>query len=124
MLLLNALFNGQCFAQVPNFLREDFAEQAAAQAQLEDEDWQEFEAGLFEKKAINLNKVEQEEMLSWGILTPWQVQQFINYRHLLGNFIHVNELQAVPGWYPALIKMLVPYCVVRPENSLWEVKKR
>ena len=124
MLLLNALFNGQCFAQVPNFLREDFAEQAAAQAQLEDEDWQEFEAGLFEKKAINLNKVEQQEMLSWGILTPWQVQQFINYRHLLGNFIHVNELQAVPGWYPALIKMLVPYCVVRPENSLWEVKKK
>lgn len=124
MLFFNALFNGQCFAQVPNFLREDFAEQAAAQAQLEDEDWQSFEEGLLTKRAINLNKVEEEEMLSWGILTPWQVQQFINYRNLLGKLIHVNELQAVPGWYPDLIKMLIPYCFIRPENSLWADKKK
>lgn len=124
MLLFNAFLSEQCIAQVPVFFNEDFAEQAAAQSQLEDEDWQEFEAGLFEKKAIDINQVQQEEMLSWGILTPWQVQQFINYRHLLGNFIHVNELQAVPGWYPALIKMLVPYIKVRPGNTLWEVKKK
>lgn len=124
ILLLLALFSGQCLAQVPNFFTEDFAEQAANQAQLLDEDWQEFEDGFLAKKAININQVQEEEMHSWGVLTPWQIRQFINYRKLFGKFIHVNELQAVPGWYPELIKMLVPYLKVQQETIFFERKKK
>lgn len=122
--LFSALLSVQCLAQVPNFFKEDFVEQAAAQAQLVDEDWLEFEDVLLARKAININQVREEEMESWGILTPWQIQQFINYRRLLGDFIHVNELQAVPGWHPALIKMVVPFFKIRPENNFWDGKKK
>jgi hypothetical protein len=38
-----------------------------------------------------------------------QVQSFISYRKLMGEFVSLYELQAIPGWEQALVLKLFPY---------------
>lgn len=117
-------FWSPCFAQINSNVNEEMAELLATQSQFSDQDWQDVEEGVVDKLGVDINSITEDEMGSWGLLTPWQVQQFFAYRKLLGNFIHVNELQAVPGWYPALIKKLLPLLKLsQPAFSFIAIKK-
>lgn len=44
---------------------------------------------------------------------PWlnemQVQSYLRYRSFFGNPENIYELQAIPGWTPALIRQVLPY---------------
>ncbi len=63
----------------------------------------------YQRNPININTASASLLTGLRILTPMQVQSFINYRGLLGNFISLYELQAVPGWDVAIIQKLRPY---------------
>lgn len=123
-ILLIQLMLEETSGQISEWSRELIAQQAAEQESSVSANWEEFELELRSKSAININTVDEEVLTSWGVLTPWQVQQFLTYRMLFGNFIHVNELQAVPGWDPSLIKRLLPFVVVKERNEFSETQKK
>ncbi|MGZ5285741.1 MAG: hypothetical protein ACXWB9_01085 [Flavisolibacter sp.] len=64
---------------------------------------------------LNINKTGPDELRQTGLLTGLQIDHFIRYRALLGNFIDLHELQAIPFWNLNTIKKLLPYLVVREE---------
>lgn len=50
----------------------------------------------FIKNPVNLNTANEDELKQLQILSPLQIQNIIAYRKLLGSFIDIYELQAVP----------------------------
>ena len=66
----------------------------------------------FIKTPINLNYADDGQLKELKILSPIQIYNLISYRNLLGSFLNIYELQAVPGWDVTLIKILRPYITV------------
>ncbi len=59
------------------------------------------------------------------LLNSLQINNLINYREMLGKFISVYELQAVPGFTVEVIKQILPYITVSQEElSFTGIKKR
>src|SRR5690349_13079118 len=66
------------------------------------------------KRPLNINIASPSELEAIFFLTPIQIEQLINYRQLLGNFIDLHELQAVPSWDLNLIQKALPYITTNP----------
>ncbi len=73
----------------------------------------------FLKNPLNLNSANAAALKELTILTPVQIQQIIRYRTLLGNFISIYELQAVPGLDLPLIERLWPYITVSTPSNVF-----
>ncbi|MBV7533622.1 helix-hairpin-helix domain-containing protein [Chitinophaga sp. sic0106] len=76
----------------------------------DDEQWQQL--AYRQKHRLSLNTAELQELTALGVLSPLQVGNLLQYRQLLGNFVSIYELQAVPGFDLPLIKKLLPYVKV------------
>jgi hypothetical protein len=74
----------------------------------------------FRKHPISLNAATAEELQSLKIITDLQINNFIRYRNLLGKFISIYELQAVPTWDVLTIKKILPYIFVGDAVSVKE----
>ncbi len=72
----------------------------------------------FIKDPVNLNYADEAVLQQLHLLTPLQIQQFILYRKLLGRFISIYELQAIPQWTPALLRKIRPYITVSSDIEL------
>lgn len=78
-----------------------------------------------EKKKFNINMVTESELFSIQILTPIQITQFINYRKLMGSFISLLEVQAIPYWDAMTAKKIIPFFRIDNEtNIVPEMKQR
>jgi hypothetical protein len=66
----------------------------------------------FIKEPLNLNTADENDLKSLKILTPLQIHHLLVYRDLLGSFINIYELQAIPGWDVLLIREIRPYITV------------
>ena len=66
----------------------------------------------YQKNPININTASESLLSGLRILSPMQVQSIISYRSLLGNFVNIYELQAVPGCDIATIQRLRHYITV------------
>ena len=66
----------------------------------------------FTEHPMDLNVVGEEILKELLILTPLQIRQFLSYRQLLGKFISVYELQAIPLWDVATIEKILPFIKV------------
>ena len=66
----------------------------------------------FHKHPLNLNEADEDDLKELKILTGLQIENFISYRRLFGNFISIYELQAIPSWDIRTIKRLLPYITV------------
>ncbi len=71
----------------------------------------------FIKDPINLNTAEERDLNELKILTPLQIHYFISYRNLLGKFVSVYELQAIPSWDILLIKKIKPYITTNVNSA-------
>src|SRR5436190_22487127 len=58
----------------------------------------------FIKEPLNLNTTEVSDLEQLKVLSPLQIHNLIAYRSLLGSFINIYELQAIPGWDVLLIR--------------------
>ncbi|WP_424963748.1 ComEA family DNA-binding protein [Ekhidna sp.] len=67
---------------------------------------------LYYTNKLNLNKVEPEELASLYILSPAQISNFFTYRDQLGDFLSINELQAIPEMDLETIRLLQPFVTV------------
>jgi hypothetical protein len=74
----------------------------------------------FRKHPINLNSATLEELQAIRFLNELQIASFFRYRSLLGNFIDIHELQAVPGWNLNTINKVLPFVTVGNAVSVKE----
>lgn len=74
----------------------------------------------YSKHPLNLNEASADELRTLHLLTDLQIFHFIQYRSLLGKFISVYELQAVPTWDVATIKKILPYILTGDRLTLQE----
>lgn len=91
----------------------------ADQAETEDDTYlQDLEH--FRKNPLNLNIADAEELKQLRIITDLQITNLISYRNLLGKFIHIYELQAIPAWNIATIKKILPFITITGPLKLKE----
>lgn len=65
---------------------------------------------------IDLNNADADELKNLFILSPQQIQSFLNYREKYGRLLTIYELQAVPGFSLEDIKRVLPFVTVRETN--------
>lgn len=79
----------------------------------------------FLKDPINLNTSDMATLKELMIFTPIQIQQILRYKALLGDFISIYELQAVPGLELTFIEKIRPYITVHtPQKLIFSARKR
>ncbi len=71
------------------------------------------------KDPINLNYADKGQLEEFKFLSPIQISNLLSYRNLLGNFINIYELQAIPGWDVALLRRLKPYITVASKIEIF-----
>ncbi|QNF35553.1 helix-hairpin-helix domain-containing protein [Adhaeribacter swui] len=74
------------------------------------------------QQPINLNKTSREELESLFILTPMQVNGFLEYRKQNSPILTLYELQVIPGFDLPTIYKLLPFVVVPEGNLLTQIK--
>ena len=72
----------------------------------------------FIKDPLNLNTAGESDLNELKIFTPLQLHNFFSYRNLMGRFINIYELQAIPGWDVSLIRKIRSYVTVGNSGSL------
>ena len=66
----------------------------------------------YKTNPINLNTAEESDLKELKMISDLQIQNFLNYRRLLGNFISIYELQSIPDWDVETILRLIPFIKV------------
>src|SRR6476661_50266 len=66
----------------------------------------------FKKHPLNLNEADAGELKELFFLTDLQIDNLLSYRHLLGKFISIYELQAIPAWDVGTIKKVLPFVTI------------
>ena len=119
-------FTGCCFGQLkaqdvqPSNTEQQLENLADAdEAETEDDSWLQ-ELVQFRKNPINLNTADADDLRQLKILNDLQITNFIAYRKLIGNFLSIYELQAIPSWDIGVIKKLSPFAVVVNKIDLSE----
>ncbi len=79
----------------------------------------------YRRRPINLNSADADQLKALNILTEIQIENLRKYRILFGNFIHIYELQAIPGWDVGTVRKLMNFVTIRePLNVQKEFSKR
>lgn len=83
------------------------------------------ELQYYVKHPVNVNYADANALQQLKILSPVQIESLLSYRKLLGNFLSVYELQAVPTWDLNLINRIIPYVTVAPKaDVIKSIRKR
>jgi len=84
--------------ELPNSTKQQLENLAdAMEEETEDDNFLQ-QLSYLHKEPLNLNTVTAEDLQVFYFLTDLQIQNLIQYRSNLGNFISIYELQAVPTW--------------------------
>ena len=73
---------------------------------------------------IDLNTATENELSEFLILSPLQINSLLTYRSVMGKFIDIYELQAVPGWSIHLIEKIRPYITISTAGNSESFKDR
>jgi hypothetical protein len=106
-----------CAQELPGVHEQQLEYQAEREEANSEDDsyWQQLHH--WQKHPLNLNEADEEALLALELLTPIQVNHFLQYRNLLGPLIHIYELQAIPGWDVNTIHRLLPYVTVNDNRA-------
>jgi hypothetical protein len=120
-LILFLFLSAACFAQdLPPTTQQQLENIAEANDEDPKDDNFLQQLDYFRKHPINLNSATPEELQALKALTDLQIGNIIHYRNLLGNFINIYELQAVPTWDLLTIKKILPYVIIGSSVSVRE----
>ncbi len=105
------------FAQVPLVPSSTIEQQLEGITESNDDNVTEDDSFLqalaqYLREPLNLNIATAAELMELVILSTFQIENIIAYRNLLGGFISIYELQAIPGWDIRTIQRLRPYISV------------
>jgi hypothetical protein len=77
------------------------------------------------KHPLNLNEAGASELKELFFLSDLQIESLLSYRRLLGKFISIYELQAVPAWDVTTIKKILQFItIVNPVSVVEDVRRR
>jgi hypothetical protein len=65
-----------------------------------------------------LNYADAGLLAQLHLLSPVQISNLLSYRKLLGNFLSIYELQAIPTWDMELIRQIKPYIIVSQKTAV------
>ncbi len=68
---------------------------------------------------ININAATRPDLENLWLLTEHQIAAFFEYRDRLGQFLALEELQAVPNWGIAEIRLCLPYFSIESGLDQW-----
>ena len=68
------------------------------------------------KNPLNLNKVTEEDLKDFGILSDIQIFDFLNYRQNTGAFISIYELQSIPSFDNSTIRKILPFVGIKVQG--------
>lgn len=77
------------------------------------------EMRYFIKHPINLNYADAGILEQLQLLSPIQLSNLISYRKLLGNFLSIYEIQAIPGWDLRVIRKIRPFITVDQKTEVF-----
>jgi hypothetical protein len=66
---------------------------------------------------LDLNEATDEQLSALYVLSPNQIQSFLNYRKETGTLVSVYELQSVPGFSKELFLKIIPFVTVKDASS-------
>lgn len=107
----------------PEAIVEDLVEEVIEEEE-EELDFSEISSRLnyYLRNPIDINKTDGRELIELYFLSPLQVQNFLSYRELSGNFISVYELQSITGFDEQTIQRLLPFVTIGKSNDLLKSK--
>src|SRR6186713_2740540 len=92
------------------------------QAETEDDSYhQQWER--FRRNPLNMNAADENDLRELKILSGLQIANLISYRKLVGKFISIYELQAIPSWDVSIIKKLLPFITIAEPIDLSDIFK-
>lgn len=101
--ILFLLTSFACFAQISN--QEEEEKQASFDYYL--------------ANPLNINLVSETELQSSLLFSPEQITTFLTFRHQIGTFLSILELQTIPGWDIDFLRKIQDYLVCNPPNTRW-----
>ncbi len=76
------------------------------------------------ERPLDLNHASVQQLEELGLLSDFQLSQFLAYRQALGPLISIYELQAIPGFEPAFIQLLLPFVTIKAQLDDYQVSLR
>lgn len=77
----------------------------------------------YQNNPMDINKVGFQDLVQLRLLTDLQINNILVYRDLVGDFIRLEELQAVPGMDLASIRRILPFITLESPGAdadLWD----
>ena len=66
---------------------------------------------------LDINRVSGEELAGTYLLSPLQIQAFLDHRSQSGKFLSLYELQSLPHWDSATLDTILPFLTLETEKS-------
>ena len=66
---------------------------------------------------LDINRVSGEELAGTYLLSPLQIQAFLEHRSQSGEFLSLYELQSLPHWDSATLDTILPFLTLETEKS-------
>ena len=66
---------------------------------------------------LDINRVSGEELAGTYLLSPPQIQAFLDHRSQSGVFLSLYELQSLPHWDSATLDIVLPFLTLETEKS-------
>lgn len=76
---------------------------------------------VYLNKPLNLNKANDEDLNSLGLLNDIQIYNFLKYRNEAGSLIALEELQAIPEFDLETIQRILPYISISGDVDDYQV---
>lgn len=106
--------------EIPASVTEQLEDQAeSTDADSEDDSFQQL-LEYYKRRPLNLNSASATELKEFRLLNDIQIQHCLSYRNLLGPFLSIYELQAIPLWDVITIQRILPYVSISDGKSLFE----
>jgi hypothetical protein len=98
--------------ELPNSTKQQLENLADATEEETEDDTYLQQLAYLRKEPLNLNTATEDELQVFYFMTDLQIQNLIQYRNSLGNFINIYELQAVPTWDIQTIYKILPFVTI------------
>lgn len=66
---------------------------------------------------LDINQITEEELAVTYLLTPLQIQAFLDHRSQFGEFLSLYELQSLPNWDSTTLANILPFLSIKTEKS-------
>jgi hypothetical protein len=66
----------------------------------------------YQRQPLDLSKADLQQLESLGLLNSLQISALEDYLRVFGAIENIYELQAIPLWYPELIRSILPFVTI------------